>query len=147
MCIFSEETLKKLNSLKKGFLLCFTMVLVLLLVACSNGFLSEQSVSVEQEKVIIEIKAPSDGELTIAPGRHFKVSGSLSGDIPDDTILRVTLLDADGKEVRYAATDRKGTDCVIPSVIGGDITVFDENTDFSEVAYTAPELAVADKKG
>ena len=100
MCNFSEETLKKLNALKKGFLLCFTMVLVLLLVACNNGFLSEQSVSVEQEKVIIEIKAPSDGELTIAPGRPFKVSGSLSGEIPDDAILRVTLLDAAGKAER-----------------------------------------------
>ena len=36
-------------------------------------------------------------------------------------------------------------DRVIPSVVGGRITVFAEGTGFSEVAYTAPELAVADK--
>lgn len=93
----------------------------------------------------IEIKAPSEGELTIAPGRHFKVSGPLSGEIPDDASLKVTLLDEEGKELRYAATDQKGTEHIIPNVVGGDITVFINGADFSEVAYTAPELAVADK--
>ena len=122
-----------------------TVVLVFLLAACNTVFSSELSAPFEQDTVKIEIKAPSDGELTIAPGRHFKVSGALSGEIPDDAILRVTLLDAAENEIRYAAADQKGTDCVIPSVIGGDITVFDKDTDFSEVAYTAPELAVADK--
>ena len=142
---YSEEKSKKQNTNKTVFHLCLTMLMVLLLVVCISGFLSEPS-SAEQETVKIEIKAPSDGELTIAPGRHFKVSGLLSGEIPDNAILRVMLLDAAGNEMRYAETDQKGTDRVIPYVIGGNITKFNKDTDFSEVAYTAPELVVVDKK-
>ena len=142
----SVERPKKLNTIKTIILLYFTVISVLLLTACSKGFPTETAVSVEQETVKVIIKTPSDVESTIAPGRHFKVSGSLSGEIPDDAILRVTLLDAAGKEMRYAAADQKGTDRVLPSVIGDDITVFNKDTDFSEVAYTAPELVVADKK-
>lgn len=135
---------KKPNSIKTSIVIYFTLILVLLLTACSKEGTSETAVSVEQETVKIKIKTPSDVESTIAPGRHFKVSGALSGEIPDDAILRVTLLDAAGNEMRYAAADQKGTDRVIPSIIGGDITVFNKDTDFSEVAYTAPELVVAD---
>ncbi|MBR2811686.1 MAG: hypothetical protein IKD69_09930 [Solobacterium sp.] len=91
------------------------------------------------------MKTPSAIESTIAPGRHFKVSGTLSGAIPDNALLRVTLLDEAGNEMRYAAADQKGTDRVIPSMIGEEITVFHKDTEFSEVAYTAPELAAADR--
>ena len=136
---------KKLNTIKAITLLYFTIISALLLTACSRGASSETAVAVEQETVKVSIKTPSDVESTIAPGRHFKVSGSLSGGIPDDAILRVALLDAAGNELRYAAADQKGTDRVVPSVIGDDITVLKKDTDFSEVAYTAPELAVADK--
>ena len=151
MYYFSEEKRKKLNAIKIVFVLFIGVVLALLLTACDSGFLSktdksESSGSVGKGKVKIQIKTPSAEESTIAPGRHFKVSGSLSGEIPDDARLTVTLLDAAGDELRFAGTDRKGTDRVIQSVVGGSITVFDENTDFSEVAYTAPELAVADKE-
>ena len=135
---------KKPNSIKTSIVIYFTLILMLLLTACSKGGTSETAVSVEQETVKIKIKTPSDVESTIAPGRHFKVSGALSGEIPDDAILRVTLLDAAGNETRYAASDQKGTDRVIPSIIGGGITVFNKDTDFSEVAYTAPELVVTD---
>ena len=131
----SAEKLKKLN--KTFILLYFSIISVLLLTSCRNGILPETAE--------IVIQTPSDIESTIAPGRHFKVSGSLSGGIPDDAILRVALLDEAGNEMRYAAADQKGTDRVIPSVVGNDITVFNEDTDFSEVAYTASELAVADK--
>ncbi len=140
----SEGKRRKPNRMKAALILCFIMVPALLWAACGTG--DAPSASAEQEAVTITITAPSPGELTIAPGRHFKVSGSLSGGIPEDAVLRVSLLDAAGHEVRYAAADRKGTDKIIPSVIGGKITVFDENTDFSQVAYTAPELAVADLK-
>ena len=104
----SVEKPKKLNTIKTDILLYFTIISVLLLTACSNGFPSETGVSVEQETVKIIIKTPSDVGSTIAPGRHFKISGSLSGEIPDDAILRVTLLDAAGKEMRFAAADQKG---------------------------------------
>ena len=144
MFYISVEKQRKQDATKTVLPLRFAVILVLLLTVCSIGFSSEAAGSVEQETVKIGIKAPSAGELTIAPGRHFKVSGTLSGEIPDDASLKVMLLDAEGKELRYAATDHKGTDHIIPNVVGGDITVFVENTDFSEVAFTAPEFAVAD---
>ncbi len=115
--LFAEKP-KKLNTIKAIILLYFAIFSVLLLTACSNRFSSETGVSVEQETVKVIIKTPSEVKSTIAPGRHFKVSGSLSGEIPDDAILRVTLLDTAGNEMRYVSADRKGTDRVIPSVIG-----------------------------
>ena len=133
----SAKKPKKLNTIKTLVLLYLSIISMFLLTACSNQFPSET--------VTIEIQTPSDIESTIAPGRHFKVSGTLSGGIPDDAVLRVALLDEEGNEMRYAAADQKGTDRVIPSVIGDDITVFNKDTDFSEVAYTASELAVADE--
>ena len=136
----------KRNTMKVALILSLAMALALLLGACSGGQETDDQQTGDRQTVQIEIKAPSSGETTIAPGRHFKVSGSLSGEIPDDAVLKVTLLDEAGKEVRYAATDQKGIGRVIPSVIGGEITVFAEDTDFSEVAYTAPEMAVADEK-
>ena len=139
------EKPKKPRKSKTIILLYFTIISMLLLTVRSNGFTSETAASAEQETVKVKIKTPSDIESTIAPGRHFKVSGSLSGEIPDDAILRVALLDAAGNEMRYVSADQKGTDRVIWSVIGEDITVFKKDTDFSEVAYTAPELVAADK--
>ena len=133
--LFVKRT-KKLNTIKSVILLCFTIVSLILLAACSD--------QVSTQAVKVKIKTPSDIESTIAPGRHFKVSGELSGEIPDDAILRVSLVDEAGNEMRYASADHKGTDRVVPSIIGDDITVFNKDTDFSEVAYTAPELVVAD---
>ena len=144
MLIRSVEKPKKPKTMKTVFLLCFAMVSALLLAACSNGVSPETAASVEQKAVKVEIRTPSDIEPIIVPGRHFKVSGSLSGEIPDDAILRVTLLDAAGNVMRYAAADRKGIDRVDPSVLGDGITVFEKDTGFSEVAYTAPELVVAE---
>lgn len=129
-----EKIPGKRNTVRAAVILCVAVALFFVLTGSGN----------DHEAAKIVINAPSAGESVIAPGRHFKVSGSLSGMIPDDATLRVALLDADGNELRYAAADQKGTGRVIPSVAGGDIAVFVENTDFSDVAYTAPEFAVAD---
>ena len=59
---------------------------------------SESLGVVKQGAVKLKIATPSDGELTIAPGCSFKVSGSLSGEIPDDAKLKVALLDAFGRD-------------------------------------------------
>ncbi len=138
----------KLHANKLVLTLCSVMVLMFS-ASCNRKTSmpannSESSVPAEKETIIIQITAPSSIEQTIAPGRHFKAAGTLAGEIPDDAVLKVTLLDEAGHELRYAAADHKGTDHVIPSVIGGDITVFDPNTEFSEVTYTAPELVVTD---
>lgn len=129
--------------------LCIAAALALLLAGCNGGAgtTSERPETADaagQKEVKIVLTAPSAGELTIAPGRHFKVSGTLTGEVPDDAVLKVALLDASGQEVRYAAADQKGTDRVIPYSYRGEVTVFSLGTEFSDVAYTAPELAVAD---
>ena len=120
------------------------MVLLLLLAVFTGVASAANAQSVQQEAVSIEITAPSAIEQTIAPGRHFRVAGTLTGKVPDESILKVALLDETGRELRFATANQKGTDHVIPSVIGGNITVFNKDTDFSEVAYTAPEMVVAD---
>ena len=97
-----------------------------------------------EQRVKVIITAPSEVGLVIAPGRHFKVSGTLEGDVPGDATMKVALLDADGREVRFAATNAKGTDRVDTSWYNGEITELTDGTDFTEIAYTAPELVVAD---
>lgn len=92
----------KPNTVKFVFVFCLAIALSLFLGACSGGQESGNQEPGSQEPVKIEIQAPSRGETTIAPGRQFKVSGSLSGEVPDDASLRVTLLDAAGDEVRHA---------------------------------------------
>ena len=141
----------KLNVKTQVLGLYIAVTLAVLLTACNIGSASISNKTAMPEntdkgKVKIEITAPSARELTIAPGRHFKVAGVLTGDVPDNARLKVTLLDASGNEVRYAAADRKGTDRVIPYIYRGEVTVFSLGTSFPEVAYTAPELAVADEK-
>ena len=75
--------LEKRNLIKTVFVLCAVMALSLILAACGSG-----SSSNEQNGVQIKINTPSAGESVIAPGRHFKVSGSLSGQIPDDAVFK-----------------------------------------------------------
>ena len=115
------------------------MTILLSSAGCSGPFASGTDGGVK-----ISITAPSAAELVIAPGRHFKVAGVFEGTVPDDAVLRVSLIDGSGKEIRYACTDRKGTDRIVPGCIGGDTTVLVAGTEFSDVAFTAPELAVAD---
>lgn len=131
---------------KTGSALGILMVMILLLAVGKGSSASafDESGTAGQDAVKIEITAPSELERTIAPGRHFKVAGSLSGEVPDDAVLSVTLLDATGSERRYAAAERKGTERVVPLIYKGSITVFVPDAEFSELAYTAPELAVAD---
>ena len=121
--------------------------LVLTLAACGGADSTSGDIDVENssgQSVTMTIDVPSASELVIAPGRHFKVSGTLEGDVPDDAALKVALLDADGQEVRFASTDAKGTGRVTTSWYEGEITMLQPDTDFADIAYTAPELAVAD---
>lgn len=141
------ETVKHSSYIRdamKGFrtLVIVTVILALLLPAagCTGG----SSRTGTRDGVSIEITAPSGGELVIAPGRHFKVSGKFTGSIPDDAVVRVSLLDESGNEIRYAQADRKGTGSVVPSCIGGDIIELIGGYDFEDLAFTAPELVVAD---
>lgn len=99
----------------------------------------------ERESVVITIKTPSDVENTIAAGRHVKICGTLEGEIPEDASLRVSVLDKDGNEVRYAQAYQKGTNHISTEAYKGDeIVVFSDSDTFEDVAYSAPEMVVKD---
>ncbi|MCR5793903.1 MAG: hypothetical protein K6G61_00975 [Solobacterium sp.] len=133
---------KKKNRAVTQSVLCSVLASVLFAASCSAG--PSGSAGSGEQEIKIGITAPSAIERTIAPGRHFKAAGVLDGDVPDDAVLKVALLDEAGKEVRFAASPQKGTDRVVTGSVGGEITDFEGETGFSEIAYTAPELVVAD---
>ena len=87
---------------------CMTICAVILIGSVFGCAFAAQSETVD--RVRITINAPSDVENVIAPRRHFKVSGELEGAIPDDAVMRVSVMDKTGKEVRFVHTDEKGTD-------------------------------------
>ena len=123
------------------------VVLALTLAACGGVASSSSDIDFESssgQSVAITVDVPSASELVIAPGRHFKVSGTLEGDVPEDATLKVALLDANGREVRFASADAKGTDRVTTLWYRGAITTLQPGAVFADIAYTAPELAVAD---
>ena len=138
---FGKEDMKRF---KTGICILYVLALLVSAAGCSVRADPASSGTAGKDTVTIEITTPSPAELVIAPGRHFKVSGKLTGDVPDDAVLKVSLLDASGKEIRYARTDRKGTQSLVPACIGGDIIPLVPGTDFAEVAFTAPEMAVED---
>lgn len=59
--------------------------------------------------VELELYSPSIGEgQYISPNRSFKVICKITkGSVPDDAIARVSLLDKNGKEIRYSETNKK----------------------------------------
>lgn len=69
----------KQKTMKVALILSLAMALALFLGACSGDQETGDQQTSDRQAAQIEIKAPSSGETTIAPGRHFKVSGSLSG--------------------------------------------------------------------
>lgn len=95
------------------------------------------------DSVRITINAPSDVENVIAPRRHFKVSGELEGAIPDDAVMRVSVIDKTGNEVRFVYADEKGTDSLSRETYKGAFHVFSD-VPFEDIAYTAPEFVVDD---
>lgn len=130
--------------LMRVFAVCVGLALMLAPCGAMAASASSAIEGAAEQRVKLEITAPSEIGLVIAPGRHFKVSGTLEGDVPGDATMKVALLDADGREVRFAATNGKGTDRVDTSWYDGEITLLARDTDFAEIAYTAPEMAVAD---
>ncbi len=90
--------------------------------------------------VAIEITAPSEMGDSIAYGRHFKVAGSFDGEIPQDAEVTVKLNDEDGNTVRYASSSQKGIENVSLDWYEGPVYWLSGDTEFEDIAYTAPEL-------
>lgn len=123
------------------------LMVVLLIAVIVTGCSTMQTGKTEQLR--ITIASPSDGQgQLIAPDRHFKVIADVDGGtIPDGSVVRVSLLDSDGNEVRYAQSTRKGIGNVDHSWMTDSELAFrypDRDTTFADVAYLAPELVVGD---
>lgn len=89
--------------------------------------------------IVLEITSQSDEIATIAKGRHFKVKGNIKGKVSRDAIVRVSLINEDGMEVRYAQGDRSNIKAVSLDWYKGPVVHAGEY-EMSEIAYTAPEL-------
>lgn len=88
----------------------------------------------------LQVSITSQNE-SVAPGRHFKVVCSLKGDVPDDAIVKVSLIDPKGEEIRFAQASEKGTGNVHKELNKG--IWFDRRggaVDFETIKDTAPEL-------
>ena len=60
----------------------------------------------------ITITAPSEGNGPVTPGHDFFITGVIKGDraIPEDAVFRVSVLDENGAELRFAESRRKNDD-------------------------------------
>ena len=109
--------------------------------ACLAFFLFHQN----QPGVKLTITIPSETGNPIAYGRHFIVEGNMEGTVPDNAILRVELINNEGKTVRYAETSVKNNPNLY--LFHPDITYAAEDHDperkmLSDYGY--PELVVED---
>ncbi|MBO4393646.1 MAG: hypothetical protein J5800_04810 [Spirochaetales bacterium] len=125
-------------------LLLTIMILVVLLTGCKTTRPEESNQSLR-----IKIDYPSDGQgQLIAPNRHFKVIATVEGGaIPDDAVVRVSLLDNNGNEVRYTESSEKGIGKVNHSWMTDSELAYryaDLDIKLEDVAYLAPELVVRD---
>lgn len=96
--------------------------------------------SADFNKNQLQVSITSQDE-SVALGRHFKVICSLKGEVPDDAIVRVSLIDPDGEEIRFAQASEKGTGNVHEEMYTG--IWFDRRggaVDFNTIKDTAPEL-------
>ena len=125
-----------------------SIMVVLLLAAILTGCRTIQPEDSSQN-LRVKIDFPSDGQgQLIAPERNFKIIATVeNGTIPDNAVVRVSLLDSNGNEVRYTESSKKGIGNVSHSWMTDSELAFrypDRDTRFEDVAYLAPELVVGD---
>lgn len=79
-------------------LLCLLALVATMLIGCQQGAAYEITVTV-----------PSDENGPVTPGHSFFVRGDIKGDraIPEGASLRVSVLDGNGKELRFAESSTK----------------------------------------
>lgn len=127
--------------MKKYQIKLFAAIMVMITVSsCQEDTYDE----ISPEKVLVQIYTPSNQEPQIAPGRGVKVSGILAGSVPEDAVVRVSLIDSNGTEVRYAQAEKKGCGNVTNTWYTGPFYQLNPSRTFDEIAYTAPELVVSD---
>ena len=119
--------------------------MVLLIAVIVTGCSTTQTGRTEQLRITIAFPSDGQGQL-IAPNRHFKVIADVDGGIiPDGSDVRVSLLDSDGNEVRYARSTNKGIGNVDHSWMTDSPLAFrypDRDVTFADVAYLAPDFFV-----
>ncbi len=85
-----------------------TQIIALLLLGFML-FLSPEACFAEQPNYRITITAPSDPNGPVSPGGSFLIAGTIDGNIslPEGVSLRVSVLNDQGDEVRFAEAKRK----------------------------------------
>lgn len=118
--------------MKRKIVCLITIIAVFSLVGCGK----------QQTKadIALEITSPCDEFATIAEGRDIKVMGNIKGEVPEDAIVKVSLIDEDGTELRYAQGDRNNIYAVSTDWYKGPVVQLADEYKMSEIAYTAPEL-------
>lgn len=93
----------------------------------------------------LDITIPSGSSPKIEFGRDFDVQGSITGNVSDDGILKVSLFDEDNNLVRYTIQNRKNNDNLYldhPDFVGYEKSFDVDNRKLKE--YGFPELMVED---
>ena len=109
------------------------IIALLSLAGCSRQQKTESDIA-------LAINSPSDEFTTIASGRDFKVMGSIEGEVPEDALVKVSLIDEEGTEIRYAQGSRNNINAVSLDWYEGPVIQFTDKYELSDIAYTAPEL-------
>lgn len=88
-------------------LVSLTLLLTLALGACASTDVSQGADAYQ-----ITITAPSDENGPVTPGHGFFIAGDITGSqtLPEDVSLRVSVLDGNGEEVRFAESNVKDND-------------------------------------
>lgn len=115
------------------------LITLLAMVGCSNTQQIDSGIT-------LDITSPCDEFTTIAGGRDFKVMGRIEGVVPEDALVKVSLIDEDGTEIRYAQGDKNSINSVSLDWYEGPIVQFADVYEMSEIAYTAPELVDLEDK-
>lgn len=93
-----------------------SLILALALVVNMAGCAANTDTKPEpqNEDISITITAPSDENGPVTPGHSFFISGTITNDeaLSEGTSLRVSVLDKEGKEVRFASSSRKDDDSI-----------------------------------
>ena len=92
--------------------LILALALVVNMAGCAGN--TDTKPEPHKEDISITITAPSDENGPVTPGHSFFISGSITNDeaLSEGTSLRVSVLDKDGKEVRFALSSRKDDDSI-----------------------------------
>ena len=84
------------------------------LLICLLELVSLPAFAAQFDDCRIEITTPSDANGPVTPGHGFFINGTIRGDapLPADAVLRISVLDEQGREQRFAECSQKDRDII-----------------------------------